>query len=541
MTTGKPSEINSAQSSGHDSNLAVTIGKNTVFGVLSRAAQVSTRLITVPIVIAHIGLGGYGIWSILVTAAAYMRFGSVGIKSAFQKYVAEATGTGDYEPANKLLSTGTAAMFVLSTVALIPVSFLSRKIAILAGVPPEFLKSAAGAISMLALIMLLSNVGAAFEAIVMGGHRIDLARKFTTAFTIAEAISIIVLLYMGFGLFAMAAVMGVSEIGYVLTCYIASLRVVPQIRVRTRYVTRAVLRELVRYAGSYQLVNIMEVVYSAIVPVAVLRVFGPESAGAYALATRLTSSAQMLPDAFILPILSGGAKVYGSGSTLEMVRLLKKSFKATTGLTLFPLGFIAVFGSLVIYAWTGESNSTFRLGLLLVCATSFFYVYSILGLVLYRVSGRALLDNFRQILRILILGTIAFFAPQLGYYGVLAGLALAEFVGMVFMLVAVGKTFKGFELKSLWPDFARLSVASALILGAGMLASYLPLPFSGSARLMATEKLVVVCTACLLVSWPVLLLSKSLTAGEVKALLGVFARGRAPRVQSMMPDATNQA
>src|SRR3984893_10391673 len=88
-------------------NLAVSIGKSTVFGVIARFAQVGTRLITVPIVISHLGIGGYGIWAIIMTAAAYMRFGSIGIKSAFQKYVAEATGSGDFETTNRLLSTGT--------------------------------------------------------------------------------------------------------------------------------------------------------------------------------------------------------------------------------------------------------------------------------------------------------------------------------------------------------------------------------------------------------------------------------------------------
>ena len=87
-------------------NLAASIGRNTLFGVVARATQVATRLVTVPIVIFHLGLGGYGIWSIIMTTAAYMRFGSIGVKSAFQKYVAEATGNGDFETTNKLLSTG---------------------------------------------------------------------------------------------------------------------------------------------------------------------------------------------------------------------------------------------------------------------------------------------------------------------------------------------------------------------------------------------------------------------------------------------------
>jgi len=48
-------------------NLAVSIGKSTLFGIVARLAQVGTRLITIPVVIGHLGLGGYGIWSIIMT------------------------------------------------------------------------------------------------------------------------------------------------------------------------------------------------------------------------------------------------------------------------------------------------------------------------------------------------------------------------------------------------------------------------------------------------------------------------------------------
>ena len=147
--------------------LAVSIGRNSFFGMLARIAQVGSRLVTIPIVIAHLGLGGYGIWSIILTIATYMRFGSFGIKSAFQKYVAEATGNGDFESANKRLSTGSAGMLLLS-VLLIPVALFAGTVARIAGVPPEFLGSAAKSIAILALIMFLSNLGAAYEAIVAG-------------------------------------------------------------------------------------------------------------------------------------------------------------------------------------------------------------------------------------------------------------------------------------------------------------------------------------------------------------------------------------
>src|SRR5258708_2179569 len=95
-------------------NLATTIGRNTLFGILASIVQVGTRVVTVPVVIYHLGLGGYGIWSVIMATATYMRFGSVGVRTAYQKYVAEATGNGNYKTASELLSTGSAVMLAIS-------------------------------------------------------------------------------------------------------------------------------------------------------------------------------------------------------------------------------------------------------------------------------------------------------------------------------------------------------------------------------------------------------------------------------------------
>jgi O-antigen/teichoic acid export membrane protein len=514
--------VNQQTPAGQD--LAATIGRNTVFGVVSNVVQVGTRLVTVPIVIHHLGLDGYGIWNIIMTTATYMRFGSIGIKAAFQKYVAEATGDGDYDRANKLLSTGCAAMLVLSVAGLIPIAIFSRQLASVAGVPAEFLRSAAGAITILAVIMLMANVGAVYEAIVTGGHRIDLVRNFSTVLTIAEAVAIIIVLHLGYGLFAMACVMGTSELLFISCCYIVSHRVVPQIRLGMQYITKSVSRELFRFAGSYQLVNILDVLYSSIVPFAILRTFGANSAGVYAVVTRVVTSAAILQDSFLSPILSGGTMVFASGMQERMRRLMIKAFKVTMGLSLFPLGFIAVFGSVMAYAWTGQADPSFQIAFWLVCLTSFFKSFSLLSLVLYRVSGKALLDNVRQVLRIIIILVVALFAPKLGFYGVLAGLAFAEMAGMIFMMFALTETFHLFRTKMLITDTVRLTAAAIAVIGAGFIASHVPLPGNSGGRLYATLRLAEVLLACLIVAWPSLRLTGSITAAEGAALFGAFLR-----------------
>jgi O-antigen/teichoic acid export membrane protein len=504
--------------------LAATIGKSTMFGIISKWVQIVTRFVTVPIVIAHLGLGGYGIWAIIMTTAAYMRFGSVGIKAAFQKYVADATGDGDFETANKLLSTGCAIMLALSLIGLIPIAFLSHGLAKAAGVPSEFLGSAAGAISVLAIIMVLSNVGSVYEAIVMGGHRVDLIGKSSVFITVAESAAILVVLHFGYGLLAMANVMAASGLMSVIVCSRLARKVLPQVRVERQFVTSSVVRELVRFAGSYQLVNVLEVLYASILPVAVLRTFGPDASGVYAVVTRLTTSVLMFQDAFLLPILSGGAMVYASGSEQNMLVLLIKSYKVTLGLSLLPLAFLSAFGTTIVLAWTGQTDPSFRIAMYLICLAGPFKALSLLGLVLYRISGKAVLDNIRQGLRIVTLLLIAIFARRLGFYGILSGLAVAEFVGALFMLYVIRRTFPLFRLKDLVPDMLRLSLASALILAAGFLSSRIPLPFSGTVQTIEAFRLGLICLTCLAAAWPALLISKSVTPGEGKALLSVFLR-----------------
>jgi hypothetical protein len=143
------------------------------------------------------------------------------------------------------------------------------------------------------------------------------------------------------------------------------------------------------------------------------------------------------------------------------------------------------------------------------------------------------MDNIRQVLRIVILASIAVFAHRLGFNGVLAGMAVAELAGVLFMLVALTRTFHSFHAKMLVPDAMKLTAASALILASGVLAAQIPFPGISSARLLATLRLGEVSLACLLTAWPALVFTRSISGLEWKAFMGVFLSRRAdgdPRV-----------
>lgn len=459
-----------------------------------------------------------------MVTAAYMRFGSAGIKSAFQKYVAEATGNGDFQNANKLVSTGSISMLLLSLMGLIPVAIFSQRLARSSGVPPQFLSAAASSIAVLASIYVVSNFGAAFEAIVMGGHRVDLTRRYATVLTVCEAVVIVALLQLGYGLLAMTLVMGISELIYIYCCYRASHVVVPEMQISLSHFTRGAFPELFRFAASYQLVNVLELAYGAILPIALLKFFGADAAGIFAVALRVVSSALIAQDALILPILSGGTMVFASGAPEQIRLFLAKAFKVTLAATLLPLAIVAAFGTSMIFAWTGEADPRFRTALWLTALAALLKAISLLQLVLYRASGRALLDNIRQVLRIAAILVVALFGRSLGFNGVLAGMAAAELLGVAFMFFAMAKTFHAFSARLFAHDTLRISLAAAMIVVAGALAGKVPMPWNLAHRLTTVVRLGEIGLGCTIAAWPVLVLTKSLSSSERQAMLALVSR-----------------
>ncbi|MGC1373862.1 MAG: oligosaccharide flippase family protein [Candidatus Sulfotelmatobacter sp.] len=502
------------------------MGKGTLFGVFSNLTTVGTRLITVPIIIGHLGLGGYGIWSIIMTSAGYMRFGTAGLKSAFQKYVAEAMADGNFDRANKLLTTGSLAMLVFSFVGLIPVTLFAAPLARHAGVPLEFLDATAGAITLLAVIMVLSNFAAVFEAIVMGAQRVDITRKFAIVLSLLECGAIITCIRLGHGLLAMTAVMAASEVVFIVCCYAASRRLLPQLRIALRHWSNGVIGELIRFAGSYQLVNILEILYASILPFAILRLFGAQMSGLYAVSTRLVAAATTVQNASVLPLLSGGALVFASGASEQLKSLLKKAFKWTTVVTACPVAFVASLGSTFVLAWTGQNDPLFGPALCLLSVAAFFNAISMTGLIMYRATGAALLDNVRQVLRIVILVAVVFVGKTLGFFGLLSGLAIAEFLGALFMLYVLKKEIPVFSPSELIPDTLKILGTVCVALVIGRVAGGIPIPWLAAGRFEAFVRIGMAGTAFVAAFLPMALIARCLSAAERDAMLGVFLPGR---------------
>lgn len=505
--------------------VAASIGKNTLFGVVGAVVHLLARLLVVPVAIHHIGLDGYGIWAVLMTIAAYMSLGAAGIKSAFQKYVAEATGSRDFDRASRLLSTGAAAVLLISVIVLLPLAIFSYRLAIAVGVPAVFLSAASQSIRLLALTACFANFSQVFQSIIMGAHRIDLREKLNLFLEPLNAAFTIGLLYLGFGLVAMCAVFCAYQIAGGILWYFYSRRLLPMVHVSPRFISRSLVRELIRFSGSYGLVSMLELLYAAVLPVAILRFFGASAAGIYALSIRLVSVPTTVQGAYLQAVISGGSLVYASGSPNQTVAFIVKSFKALSVISVIPLAFLAVYGAKIAWIWTGRNDSLLWGTICLLCIASIFRALSSLCRVLYRVAGGVVMDNAQLILALAIALVLSPFGAKIGFLGMVFGVSVVgQFLGLVLMIFALTKEFKGFSVRLLAPNFLRFLLATSLIIGVSIAAIYLRLPGDVAPRLLETFRIAVSTIICLSVAGPALILTGSVSRSEVRLLIDSVMR-----------------
>jgi O-antigen/teichoic acid export membrane protein len=498
--------------------MARAVGRNTVFSLLGNLAQMATKFATVPVIIRHLGLDGYGIWAVLMSIAAYMSLGAAGVKSAFQKYCAEATATGDFARASRLVSTGVCLVLVCSLAALAPVAIFSRSLAAIAGVPTQYMHSAAESIRILAVGTVIANAGSSYGAILMGAHRIDLRRKIEICGNFLVAITVILLLQLGFGLVALSMAFSIFGLLDVVANRTIARRLLPAITISRRYITTSVLRELATFGGTYQLVSVLETLYAAVLPVLVLRFYGANAAGILAIAIRIASAALLPQNASLQPILSGGSFVHASGATDGARLFLLRSFRATFAMSFAPLAFTASLGTIIAVAWTGKSPDSIGGAIAILCLGALFKSISSLARVLYRSSGRCLMDNIQIVSMLVILVPFSFVFRQHGLLCLLSLDTACQFVGMIIMLRTIAVCSCGLSFRDLASPIARFAAASVLILAASFAAAHFQVASVGDIRLSAFVQVLFASVVGVAVAGPALLLTGAVSRKEATKL-----------------------
>jgi len=101
---------------------------------------------------------------------------------------------------------------------------------------------------------------------------------------------------------------------------------------------------------------------------------------------------------------------------------------------------------------------------------------------------------------------------------------LGQFLGLILMSLSLASRFKGFNLRALAPTLLRFCVATAVILGASVIARYMGSSWEINPRVLDTIRIMTAAAISLLVAVPALLFTGSISRLEARTMLNTVSR-----------------
>ncbi len=417
-----------------------SLSRNSFYAALAELWRIGTRFILTPIIIAKLGLTGYGTWTLLFSICGYADVLNTSFGLAYNKFTAEYDRKGDYKLLSQIISSGIVLIGGLGLLGL-TIIFWAR-VPILRGlaVPAHLLHDASIALPLVGAAMVLRISFGCFFQVLAGLQRLDLQHKLNVLASAVEFGIAIALLAMGYGLLAL--VIG-HVFGQVLAMGLARVfcrRLCPAIRFSLAHVSKAGLRHLISLGGRFQLLALMAMVLSDGLKMVISALCGVVVLANFELAEKLLTLAKSFSSALIAPLLPAFAHLHAGQDSVKKDRLYLSSSKLVAMLAAAALGATVVFAEPLLMAWTGRPCPEAAWTIRVMAFGYFLWIMTGVGTASLRGKGTVRLEMTNAVIRtILAAAAIVPFYLWWGFSGIVGGVLLSRVVASLWFLAAFSR------------------------------------------------------------------------------------------------------
>jgi O-antigen/teichoic acid export membrane protein len=447
------------------------LGRNVIANMASVVMFIATAGISVPLILEHVGLAGYGIWTVALTAILYVTVAESGLGPAVQRFVAVARGGGDLSGVSGLLWTSIAIYALVGVLLMVALLIAAPALVDVFDAPrslrgdAEYMFRVAGVVIAVALLVTaLGNVQQGLERFV--------SFAVTAVFSSVAYLTALVILLSGGGGLREVAIAALIQQGVLLAGRIVALRDI--LFRRPELLSRTDGREIASYSARLQLTVLSTLVNSQTDKIVVGVVAPATTLGQLGIGAQVAESGRNVHAGALSPIISRLSRAHGerdgAGLSELFARLNRLWLVMVVGTT--AIGLASLYP--LIESWLGPGHGDAALlGGFLVLA----YGVNMLtgsGIAYLRAVGRPGLEA-RYGAIVIVLNVIATIALGLaaGAVGVVAATATAYTLGTIWFARNLRREAPGLPPRPLAPALAALPLAlvcAAVALGWGLLA-----------------------------------------------------------------------
>lgn len=441
---------------------------NTLWNYLCYGATAAASLVVTPLLVHHLGHSAFGIWILASSVTTYLNLFQAGLDTAAVKLMAEDA----YLRHERLLRTLNTAF-----AALIPFGVLALGVGLLVSVfsphlfriPPGLQGQAVFVFAMLTVTLAVSVPGDIFGGTLDAFQRWDLVSIANTLFAIVSAgVSILVVLHHG-GLVPLAIGFSAVSVFFFFVRWRMVRRIFPEARLRPRLVDRSRLRSTINLSGWFLLTDLASTVTGTSDVVVCGIMFGPRTAGLYAIGFKLAQVVSEIQGAFSMTLLSHSSATDRNQGREALKAVLTDSTRVGLIASFLPALILGILAYPGVRAWVGPGYAfSSEVLVLLVCAAAVNSMFWPMEMVLSGAGKVRMLSIVESCIAVTTVILAVVFGLVLGPIGVAVGRLVAAvlFVPARFAIARAGLGVRALDLAraSLLPNLLPAAVSAAVLL-----------------------------------------------------------------------------
>ncbi|HEY6329215.1 MAG TPA: oligosaccharide flippase family protein [Blastocatellia bacterium] len=442
---------------------------NVLMNWLAFAVTLLSGFVMSPFLIRHLGDSVYGVWVLIGSLSGYLGLLDFGVTTSIVKYTAEHRARQDWDAMNRVMSGGLAIYSIAGLISLgvsVGVAFRFNNIFS----TPITNNTAAAVVLLAGLNLAVTFPATVFVGFVRGHQRYDLDAAITSLTVVARSALLVILVFRGHGILAVAAVSFVFDMTRLAYLAYSAYRLNPRLRIAWEYVERPGLKRLFSYSFFAFLIVVGRQLLFFTDSIVIGLFLTTALVTYYFVANRLVMYLRLLVAEMVGVLMPRTSELGATDDQAGIEELLVISTKYMLMIALPVAGVFFIMGRTFIALWMGPgySSSAPILSILTIAMLAHFMEMPahtvLLGLCKHRIVA---LFTFSQSLA--NLGLSIFLVRRIGLMGVALGTMIPMIISTAVALIVY---FKGFLNLSL-ADYLRRSCALPVVIQAPFLASLL--------------------------------------------------------------------
>ena len=361
---------------------ASLIAKNVATNWVGLVINTTLSFVLSPIVVNTLGSTYFAIWALLQQFTGYLWLFDLGVRESVVKYVAQYDASGEHDELNRAVGTAVSMYAIVSVAGLLAAWGVAAALPHVFNIPPEAISIARTTAFLTGATVALSFLFNVYVGVLMGLQRMYLVTRLNIVVSVSRTLVIILLLKLGYGLIALAAVSFALSVVNGWRVYSACRKHAPHLSLRPVPLRREMVAKLLNY-GKWVLVSNVgdKIIFST--DAMVVGYFMPvHELSYYAIGGSLINQLRQIVSAAanVVNPLSSGLQARKEMAALASMIRLGTTFAVLLGLPIC-VGFI-ILGERFIALWMGAQYAATSSQVLTALA-----VGSMIGLPYLTISG----------------------------------------------------------------------------------------------------------------------------------------------------------